>query len=351
MALPAVLLLIVLLSALLTAGLLRSSTEVQIAVASTAIAQASTVARNGLETYMGTVTVDACERPIRPPDGDSVRINVPGGYADVVARVVKRPLDTLANWLYLTRSTGYVIWPTLGSTPVANRTVMQFAEWQSGTLALPAPFTAANGLTRIAGGTGQFHGADEHPTSGCPTAPLASLRVAAGVPDLTDYDLTGGAATGGGTGAGIVTAAAIDWAGTITPGRITPDFTSPQPDNGTYPIQMVLGNATLGAAGASTTGRGLLIVSGTLTVLGSLVQWYGVVLVGNEIRFDADDQRFDGFVASGLNTQLGMTPPTGSFGGDYTDIDYNSYYVYRAMRRIAGFAPVANAYAELWKTY
>jgi hypothetical protein len=350
-ALPIVLLLVVLLTALLTAGLARTASDLQLATASQAIDEAGVVARSGLQTYLGMLSFDACGRPLRPPDGDSLRINVPGGYAEVVARVVQRPADSLANWLYLVRSSGYVIWPTMGATPVANRTVAQFAEWQSGLLALPAAFTAANGLTRTPGGTGQLHGADEYVSGGCQTPERRWLRLPGTVPDLSGYDLNGLAALGGGTGADIVNAAQVDWAAILTPGRIIPDYTSPRPDDGTYPIQFVTGNATLGAAGATTFGRGLLIVSGRLTLLGSFVQWYGVVLVGDEIRFDAADQRFDGLVASGLNRQLGMAPPIGTIGGDYTDIDYDSRYVRLALRPLTGFAPVANAFLEHWRTY
>jgi len=350
-ALPVILLLIALLTAMLTVALARTTTDLRIAVASQAVDEAGVVARSGLQTYLGTVALDGCGRAVRPADGDSVRINVLGGYADVVARVVRRPPDTLANWLYLVRSEGHVIWPDMGATPVANRTVAQYAEWQSGRLALPAAFTAVNGLTRTAGGSGQLHGADEHGTSGCPTTPRIALRVAGAVPDLSSFDLTGNAPLGGGGAAAIVTNARIDWAQVLTPGRIAPDFTSIQPDNGTYPIQFVTGNATLGAAGATTYGRGLLIVSGDLTVVGSFVQWYGVVLVGGVIRFDAADQRFDGLVASGLNLQLAIPTAAGTIGGDYTDIDYHSLYVYLAMRPLTGFAPIANAYIEHWATY
>ena len=332
-------------------GLTRAATDVQIAVASQAAGQAAVVARSGLQTYLGTVALDGCGRALRPPDGDSVRINVVGGYSDVVAQVVRRPPDTLANWLYLVRSVGHVIWPGTGATPVANRTVAQFAEWQSGQLALPAAFTAVNGLTRTSGGTGQLHGSDEHGTSGCATLARRSLRVAGTVPGLSGFDLTGGSAQGGGAAADIVTDARIDWAAVLTAGRIVPDYTSIQTDDGTYPLQLVSGNATLGSAGGTTIGRGLLIVSGDLTVLGTSVQWWGVILVGGVLRFDADDQRFDGFVASGLNRQLGMPVPTGSIGGDYTDIDYNSLYVHLAMRPLTGFAPVANAFIEHWATY
>jgi hypothetical protein len=124
-----------------------------------------------------------------------------------------------------------------------------------------------------------------------------------------------------------------------------------QNGNMTYPIQLVTGNAVLGAAGATTFATGLLIVSGDLTVLGSFVQFYGVILVGGRIYFNADDQRFDGLVASGLNRQLGTFVSDGHFGGDYTDIDYNSMYVRRAMRPLSGFTPVANGRIDPWRDY
>jgi hypothetical protein len=350
-ALPAVVLLIAILTVLLTTGHARVASDVGIASAGDAIAAASVVARSGLQTYFGTLTLDACEFPVRPADGDSVRINVTGGYAEVVARVVRRPADSLANWLYLVRSTGYNISPADGATPLASRTVAQFAEWQSGQLGLPAAFMAANGLFRIAAGSGQLHGSDEHPTSGCPMPGRLALAAEGGIPDLTDFDLTGSAPQSYGSGADMVTNAGIDWAAVLTPGRIVPDFTTPQTANMNYPVQVVTGNATLGSAGAAITSTGLLIVSGDLMVLGNSVQWYGVVLVGGRVYFDALDQRFDGFFASGLNKQLGMNPTAGGIGGDYTDVDFNSLYTARAMRPLTGFAPVENAYVEFWKTY
>ena len=322
-----------LLTALLAAGLMRVEGEMEVSEAGAAALAARTVAWSGLQTYLGTVTLDACERPIRPQDGDSVRINVPGGYADVVPLVVRRPPDSVANWLYLVRSTGYAIAPAGGPAPIATHTAVQFAAWQTGLLSLPAAFTAANGLTRTPGGTGQLHGADENALAGCQRAPLAALRVPlGGIPDLTDYDLTGNPVVGSGSGSGIVTGAHIDWGRSLTPGAIVPDYTTVQLNDPSYPIQFLSGSAVLGAPGATVVGYGLLIVGGSLWVQGSTVQWYGVILVGGAIHFDALDQRFDGLVASGLNAQLGTGPGPGTIGGsgNYTDIDYNSLYVRRA---------------------
>jgi hypothetical protein len=351
-ALPLVLFLVALLTALLAAGLMRVEGDIEVAEAGAATISARAVAWSALQTYTGTLSLDACGYPIRPPNGDSVRINVPGGYGEVVARVVRRPADSLANWLYLISSTGYAIEPAYGPTPVGTHTAAQFALWQSGRLSMQAAFTAANGLTRTFGGNGQLHGADEDSTVSCRRPDKAALRVPwGGDPDLTDYDLTGTGVWESGSGSGIVTAANIDWARTLTAGVLAPDFTSVQTNDWNYSLQLVSGNAVLGAAGANTFGTGLLIVSGNLTILGNTLQWYGVILVGGQIRFDAADQRFDGLVASGLNAQLGSPASVGSIGGDYLDIDYNSAYVRRAMRPLMGFAPVANATFDNWWTY
>ena len=347
-ALPGVILLVALLTALLLAGLSRVAADVQIAAAGEDIAAAVVVAQNGLQTYLGQLTLDACERPIRPPDGDSVRINVAGGYAEVVARVVMRPADTLDAWLYVVRSMGYVIEPAAGAVPTARRTVAQFAQWQSADLGLPAVYTAANGLNRLSGGGGELRGVDQHASSSCRLPDLRALRVSGTVPDLSGFNLSGGSPQGGGTGAGIVNTAGIDWLTASSPGGIVPDFTTPQYNNTDYPVQVVLGDATLGVAGQSRTGYGLLVVAGELTVVGTLVQWYGVVLVGGRLRFNADDQRFDGLVAAGLNVQFGPGPGTGTIGGDYTDIDYDSREVLRALRPLAGFSAVTNGYFDNW---
>ncbi len=351
-ALPMVLFLVALLTALLAAGLMRVGAEMEVVEAGADAITARAVSWSALQIYLGTLTLDACERPIRPPDGDSVRINVPGGYGEVVARVVRRPADSTANWLYLVSSTGYAIKPTTGPAPVGRHTAAQFASWQSGDLSLPAAFTAANGLWRTAGGSGQLTGADEDSTASCRTPARAALRVPAGLaPNLDDYTITGNGVVEGGSGASIVTAANIDWAQVLASGTLVPDYTSVHPGDWDYSLQLVSGNAVLGAAGATTVGTGLLIVGGNLTVLGNFVQWYGVILVGGQLRFDAADQRFDGLVASGLNAQLGTGPSAGQIGGDYTDIDYNSRFVRRAMRPFTGFAPVANARFDNWWTY
>ena len=144
----------------------------------------------------------------------------------------------------------------------------------------------------------------------------------------------------------------VDWFATVT-GGLTPDYTSLQPGNWDYPVQMITGDLEVGSSGSVIYGTGLLVVTGDFRITGSFFQWYGVVLVGGRVRFDADDQRFDGYVVSGLNEQMGVNVQRTKLGGagDYTDIDFNTHYIRRAMQPLTGFVPIGNAWMDNWATY
>jgi hypothetical protein len=348
-ALPLTLFIVAMVTIILSAALVQTQVDRRIAESAADQMNVVALAQSGLETYLGTTNFDGCYRALRPRDGDSVRVNLPGGYANVVAHVVRKPTtDTLAPWTYAVRSTGISIRPTQGADPQASRTVAQFAGWNSGQMDGIAAFVAANGLKRDPGGTGQLTWADQAPT--CPTA-VAPLRVSGPVPDLTGYDLQGGSPVGGGKAPDVAKATNIDWAATIGSG-LQPDYDYVRTWDPSYPVMRVVGNATLGAPAATTYGWGVLIVTGDLTVEGTFVQWYGVVLVGGKINFTATEQYFDGSVVSGLNAQLSQPVGAGYIGGaTYIDIDYDSRYVKLALRSLAGFAPMSNTSVENWATY
>ncbi len=94
------------------------------------------VAQSGLQTYIGM------SRDSTPPDGDSLRINVVGGYADVVAQLIRNDTPNSIQ-MYVVRSRGHVIVPSVGPEPQAVRTVAQFAQW-GGTLRRVAALTSIN---------------------------------------------------------------------------------------------------------------------------------------------------------------------------------------------------------------
>ena len=106
------------------------------------IVEALVIAQAGLERYMSHY--DSLNTP--PLDGDSLRVNVTGGYADVVAHVVRNPPGTTTGLLYIVRSRGRVIKPTHGADPQAVRLVAQFATWQAASMDVIGALTAINSL-------------------------------------------------------------------------------------------------------------------------------------------------------------------------------------------------------------
>ncbi len=346
-ALPVVILIVALLTVLLTSGLTRARTERQIAQASDETSEALTVAQSGLQTYLGTVTA-------RPSDGDSSRINVTGGFANVVVHLVRRPADTTQRSLYLVRSTGVVINPDSGAAPRAQRTIAQFAEWEAGYMLRRAAFTAANGIQKRNGtATIRFWGSDY---SGCSPSdsPVPGVRTSNDSlpgPPTPVVDYQGNPAfiqEGPNEGPVVAAQTAINWAGAMG-GGLTPDYTSFQNFDFTYPIQRITGNLNLSVA---SSGSGLLLVTGDLTI-SAFFFFQGIILVGGAIDFDPGSWVvIRGLVVSGLNEQLGINPQRSQFGdGDYLEIQYASCYVRLALAPLTGLAPVRNAWLDTWASY
>ncbi len=153
-ALPLTLLLVTMLTVMLTSAFTRMSTEIETAAASTAGVDALAVAQSGLETYFGT------DITYRPRAGDSTRYNVTGGYAWIVPEPLYTPTDTTDNFTFIVRSTGYVIDPAQGSTPLGSRTIGQLAIWQTGAVPEYAALTTASGVERKNDGYVEIHGQD-----------------------------------------------------------------------------------------------------------------------------------------------------------------------------------------------
>ena len=77
-ALPTTIFLVTFLTVLLATALARARSDHEVANSGQSVVDALAIAESGLQTYMDGQTS-------RPSDGDSVRINLTGGYADVVA--------------------------------------------------------------------------------------------------------------------------------------------------------------------------------------------------------------------------------------------------------------------------
>ncbi len=359
-ALPITIFIITLLTIMLSALFVRVGVERRIAESSGATVDALAIAHSGLQRYyvhydtLGTM----------PADGDSIRVNVTGGYADVVAHFAHDP--PIGNRLYLVRSTGHVIEPTLGADPQARRTVAQFAVWQggSGTIGTRAAYLAANYFNDPDGVDddpdaildGPYSMSNFDPCTGTYPLGLRSIWIPGAPPNPnhqlrpppnylpppgTDYSGTPDALAS-------TVFNDIDWAGVIG-GDFLPDYTTfTNWDSwSTYLIDAPVLTLT------DITGSGLLVVTGDLDLQGTTFDWRGIILVGGAILFNADGMTVSGMVVSGLNYQLGTTPPMGHWNpnGTTLSIGYHSCRIDSAMASLGGLAPIPNAWVDNWATY
>ena len=345
-ALPLTILVITVMTMLLTSAHVRVRADRIIAESSGATVDAFAVAQSGLHRYFAYY--DSLK--VRPPDGDSLRINVPNGYADVRAYKVQSPTDTMEPEVYIVRSTGVLIQPTRGSDPQAQRTVAQFAQWQSAAMKLSGgvvgAFTAANGLTVNTSGTLEVSGHD-HCASPAPSIP--GVRVTKkDAPDENDFnDLQGSPPLEDkDNGKKLAEETAINWPA-IVGGRFDTDYDSFVP-GWSYPTMLIYDDYSIN----NGVGSGLLIVTGNLTLTGVIFNFRGVILVGGRLITNTMFTTIRGVTVTGLNEQLGMNPPVGRLGGGWSqDYLYYECEVRNALNALVGFVPIQNAWIDNWAMY
>ncbi|MBI4500978.1 MAG: hypothetical protein HY700_07435 [Gemmatimonadetes bacterium] len=351
-ALPLAIFFMAILTLLLTAAFAKIQGDRRVADSSGDAVTALAVAQSGLHTYVGT-------RTGRPANGDSVRVNVVGGYADVIAHVMQRPADTMAAELFVVRSTGHVINPTQGSDPQASRTVARFVQWQAsgGLTTFPAAFTAANGLRNYTNGIVTITGVD---SASCGATTIGGLWVYKNNPN---YGGANGITMSGSPAhndddnnqSTVADRIGVTWS-TIEADGFTPNYTSLSNTStlNTWSTYVVSGTPTLTASGS-----GILIAKDSL-IIGNVgapsITWSGIILVGKSVRFNALITRIEGLLVTGLDRQLSggaSNTNNGSVGGTGKTqiIEYNSCNIRRALQYVSGFAPVLNGWVDNWGTY
>jgi hypothetical protein len=342
-ALPLTILVVTVMTMLIASANVRARADRVIAESSGATVTAFAVAQSGLQRYFAVY--DSIK--VRPPDADSLRINVASGFADVRAYKVLSPTDTMETELYIVRSTGILIEPTRGSDPQAQRTVAQFAQWQSASMYIRGVFTAANDWI-IGPSTDVDVRGNDHCLPAAPT--VAGVRTTSASPLVpSDFDEITSLFQNG-TGSAVADSTKIDWA-FIVGGQFEADYDSFQPWDTSYPTMLITGDTTID----NFIGMGLLIVTGDLTLTGSALNWRGVVLVGGRLTIDVAAGVYGyvrGVTATGLNAQLGMSPPANLIsGGSLIDFDYHRCEVQKALNAFVGFAPIRNAWIDNWAMY
>ncbi len=341
------LLLSILAIAVLGAGLMGvlmlSGAERRAVLDQQASVEAYAVAESGLQTFIATrAALGFTSTPAAAYE--STRVDVPGGYADVVVQRL-RPSVAGSAPMYVVRSAGYAIQPRLSGTPLAGRRVARLATWGSGSMTPLAAFTGLTGIYKK-NASGSLSGTDA-----CASAPAVA---GVAVPTVPGYVQESGKSTPTGTppildlgsAAAAAGAVGIDWAGIVAGSALTPDLVIPGAawpsfPASYWPVILVNGDFTLPG-----NGQGTLIVTGSLLVNKSRT-WNGVILVGDEITATTTFT-VRGAAVAGLNVKLGQAPPRSDLGNGTRTFQYNSCNIASALTRFGGLQLLPNAWSGTW---
>jgi len=309
---------------------------------------------------------------VPPASGDSTRVDLVGGYADVVTRLMRPAvIATGIPALYYVRSRGVRTRAAFPGIGPAVSMAGAFAAFTAMQMDIQASVTSINGL-RKAGGSGFVSGADE-----CTGDTIAAVAVPAS-PGFT--------ATGGGKGGGLstligrpkvdtigltpasaATGIPFDWSDIVYRGAIQATITIPNGGNPTtyfpsgsawdaYPTILVRNGPTGGTAislGPGHSGKGLLIVFGDLVTTGNF-SWDGVIIVGSQLTMRGTED-VSGAVATGLNAKLGLPVSESDLGIDElagnTKLRYNSCLVTSSMTSLGALRAYQNTWANNFPAY
>jgi hypothetical protein len=350
-AIPMAILVIAVLTIMLAGGFSIVSAERRSVSDQKSQISAFRIAEQGLELYLvrrdSLLAGDPNYTKIPGPK-DSVRVIVPGGYADVSLTRLRPPTGSQSG-LYIARSKGTETVGLYAGTPQGVRTVAQYVLWESAPMQVLAGWTALSGFQKN-GLAGTLSGVDLCKDS--------AARAGVIVPNSPGY--TGNtAAPAGNPPIQVLPADSIhiDWAGIVNNNVIAPNIVIPPASWPTaamtaayadsmstyYPIVRVNGDFVL-----PSSGRGMLIVTGSLTINGS-TGWYGVLLVGNDIVSNGTNGVY-GATVSGLNIKLGSYVPAATGNGTKT-YQYSSCEVAKATMSSGALTTLRNTWVDNWVEY
>jgi hypothetical protein len=108
-------------------------------------------------------------------------------------------------------------------------------------------------------------------------------------------------------------------------------------------------NGDLDLSGGETNGKGILIVTGNMTVGGS---WRhdGIVLVGGVLTSNGNNN-IQGAVITALNIKLGVAVPQNAIANGNKTFQYNSCSIASALKRIGSVQRVRNGWTDTWSSY
>jgi hypothetical protein len=273
---------------------------------------------------------------------DTAVIAMTGGVATVTLTRL-RPVSGSQSGLFVARSRGVETVGAYAGTPQGVRTVAQYVLWEPAPMQVLAGWTALSGLQKN-GAAGTIGGIDL----------CADSNAVAGVVVPMNPGYSGKVVEVGNPPIDSVApdSVAIDWNGIVNQGAITPTITIPGgsfptaamfADTTYYPIIRINGNFSI-----PTSGHGMLIVTGNLTISGSTT-WSGVMLVGGDITSNGNNG-VQGATVSGLNVKLGTYVPSSTANGT-KQYNYNSCEVAKSNMSSGALVTLRNTWVDNWVEY
>jgi hypothetical protein len=273
---------------------------------------------------------------------DTAVINMTGGVATVTLTRL-RPVKGSQSGLYVARSRGVETVGAYAGTPQGVRTVAQYVLWEPAPMQVLAGWTALSGLQKN-GGSGTLGGIDL----------CGDSAAIAGVVVPVNPGYTGKTVAVGDPPIDSVApdSVAIDWNGIVNGNVITPTITIP---GGSFPTAAMFADTTYypiirinGDFSIPVSGQGMLIVTGNLTINGS-ISWKGVLLVGGDITSNGNNG-IQGATVSGLNVKLGTYVPTSTANGT-KQYNYNSCEVAKTNTSLGALVTLRNTWVDNWVEY
>ena len=316
--------------------------------------------RPGRTVHLPPLNYDTAWVPVNPATGDT---------AVVIVRLLHASTASTGDTMYVLSALGMRAMQGVKGTPPARRAVAEIMTWSGGaTVPLKAGWLSLSGVTKN-GASGTLSGIDASSPPCLSGGNVAGVTVPKTIPNGagTTSGYTGSTTPLSGnppldtTSLGSSPSAAgdslsktgLDWAEwsqglnlpnvwrTSDHGGSFPSFTDPT----YYPIVYVNGDVP-----NLPNGRGLLVVSGSLTMNGN-TQWSGIVLVGGSVTANGNDN-VQGAVLSGLNLMIDTTSVgVASLGNGTKTIEYNSCEVKKALSGTRALIPRRGTWTDNWKTY
>lgn len=340
-ALIVVLLCLVGLTALATAGFLGSGSEHRISQNHRATVAAFYAADAGLQTYLAT------HRGIPEPTPEVYTL--PEGTAEITSIPLNRPSES--QTMYLITSRG------VHATSEGNR-----AERSLNVVVLTTPFelevpgALSSGVgIRKNGDAGELNGFDEATSSQCPVGGQGDKPGVAVPPG--GYEQSGGTPVPEGDppiheedAQTLMENTGVPWEGLLDGSVLEPDYTIPPdtwPDFSTLPADewpVIFVDKDYHELGPDDAGQGTLIVRGDLTMNGSF-KWNGLVLVGGAIISDGN-QTVKGGTITGLNVLLDDDPGHTDLGNGTKSFRYHSCHVWTALQHLGSLSAQPGSWFE-----